>query len=213
MKQYPSIVLALACLVLVIFLTVMKHGDNAQHETDAGTITDFSNRLDSARLDVLTANGTLMIYSNNLSQSRSAAMTFSNQLADVQSALARDAEQITGLNRQAAQAGSENQARVRRLVDLNGQMTRQIAVLTGKLTLTATNLALANKDYALLENRFRRNVAERLVLERKYRNPAELREQLDRLKYSPCDEITAGKIYAGLDVEVISNQIHVITQD
>jgi chromosome segregation ATPase len=189
----------------------MKRGDNAQRQTDAGTITDFSNRLDSAKLDVLTANGTLMIYSNNLSQSESAAMTFSNGLTDAQSALALDAEQIANLNRQAAQAGSEIQTLTSRLVDLNSQMTNQAAILTGKLTLTETNLAQANKDYALLENRFRRNVAERLVLERKYRNPAELQEQLDRLKYSRCDEITAGKIYAGLDVEVISNQFHVIT--
>jgi predicted nucleic acid-binding Zn-ribbon protein len=211
MKGYLSTILALACAILVISLIAMKHGDNAQHETDTGSITDFSNRLDSAKLDVLTANGTIMIYSNNLAASQSAATAFSNQLTAAQSALALDAEQITSLNRQVAAAESDNQTLGRRLVDLNGKMTNQVAVLTEKLALTETNLAQANEDYSLLENRFRRNVAERLVLERKYRNPVELQEQLDRLKYSPSDEITADKIYAGLDVEVISNRFHVIT--
>ena len=54
MKQYLSTVLALVCTVLVISLIVMKRGDNAQHENDAGAIAGFSNQLTSAQAQIAT---------------------------------------------------------------------------------------------------------------------------------------------------------------
>jgi DNA anti-recombination protein RmuC len=107
-----------------------------------------------------------------------------------------------------------NKAVNRQATELAGQVT----TLTQQLSLIQTNfantdkaLAQANKDYSLLENRFRVNVAERLVIQRKFYDPLELQAQLDRLKMDPSGEITDDKIYAGLDVEVKSNgTFHVI---
>jgi hypothetical protein len=77
--------------------------------------------------------------------------------------------------------------------------------------MTGSNLDLANKNYALLENRLRRDVAARVVVERKFNNPSELRAQLEYLKQHPAEEVSADSIYAGLDVEVVSNAFHVIS--
>ena len=210
MKQYLSIVLALACTGLVISLVVMKRGDNAQHDNDAGAIADFSNRLDSAQMQIATGKGTMLALSNRLDESRSASLTFSNHLIEAESAIVLDTEQITNLNRRVAEVESENQTLGRRAMDL----TNQVAGLTGRINLTGANLDQANKDYALLENRLRRDVAGRTVVERKFNNPLELQAQMQKLKKNPAEAISAGSIYAGLDVEVKSNgTLHVISRD
>jgi chromosome segregation ATPase len=188
----------------------MKRGDNAQHESDAGMIADFSNRLDSAQLQIAFCNGTMLTLSNSLDESRAASLTFSNQLMEAQSAIALYTEQITNLNRQFAGAESENQTLNQRIVDLNNQMTNQIAGLTNQIASIQASLDQVKIDYALLENRFRRDVAERVVVERKFNNPQELQAQLENLQRNPAAVITADSIYAGLDVEVKSNKFYVI---
>jgi hypothetical protein len=71
------------------------------------------------------------------------------------------------------------------------------------------------KDYGLLQNRLQRDVGERLVIERKFNNPEALQAQLVKLKeYGGSFDVTADKIYSGLDVEVRSNGVaHVIAPD
>jgi septal ring factor EnvC (AmiA/AmiB activator) len=105
---------------------------------------------------------------------------------------------------------SENQTLGRRVMDL----TNQMASLTGQITLTGASLDQANTNYALLENRLRRDVAERIVVERKFNNLLELQAQMQKLKKNPADVISSESIYAGLGVEVKSNgTIHVISPD
>jgi chromosome segregation ATPase len=210
MKLYLPVALALVCIGLIISVVMMKRGADAQHEADAGTITDCSNRLDSAHTQIAFCIGTMLTLSNRLDESRSASLTFSNHLREAESALAFDAEQITNLTRRVAEVESENQTlqtASQRLMDL----TNQMAGLSRQMALTETNLAQADKDYALLENRLRRDVAERLVVERKFYNLAELRAQMERLRTYPGGDVSAESIYAGLDVEVKSNTVHVIS--
>lgn len=206
MKEYLTTVLALACAVSVVALVVIKRGDNAQHDTDAGAIADFSNRVDSAQTQLAVCNGTILTLSNSLGQSWSVSLTFSNQLTEAESNLALDAEQITNLTRQVAETESEDQTLGQRVVDL----TNQVAGLTAQLTSTETNLAQADQDYALLENRLRQDVAERVVVERKFDNLLELRARMQYLKKHPVEMISADSIYAGLDMEVKSNAFHVV---
>ncbi len=206
MKHLLSIALALVCIALAISLVVTKRGENAQHESDAGAITDFSNQLASVKVQVATYNGTLITLSNNLNESRSVSLTFSNHLAEAEATIALGTEQITNLTRQVAELESENQTLGQHAMDLTNQMTG----LTSQLAVTGTHLAQANKDYALLENRLRRDVAERAVVERKFYNLSELRAQMEKLKDYPGGEVSAESIYAGLDVEVTSNAVHII---
>jgi chromosome segregation ATPase len=137
-------------------------------------------------------------------------LTFSNHLIEAESIIVLDTEQITNLNQQVAELESENQTLGRRVMDL----TNQMATLTGQITLTGASLDQAKTNYALLENRLRRDVAERTVVERKFNNLLELHAQMQKLKKNPAEAISSESIYAGLDVEVKSNgTLHVISRD
>ena len=192
---------------------MIKRGGDAQHETDAGVIADFSNRLDSTQTQIAICNGTMAVISNSLDECRSASLTFSNHLMDAESTLALDAEQITNLNRQVAEVKSENQTLQSTLDQRVMDLTNQVADLTKQFILTSAGLDQANKDYALLENRLRVDVAQRVVVERKFYNFAELQAQIQYLERHPAEVISAESIYAGLDVEVKSNTFHVISPD
>ena len=207
MKQYLSTILTLACAVLVTALFVIKGGDNAQHEKDANALADFSNRWDSAQTQLASCNGAMLTLSNSLDERRSASLTFSNHLVKAESTIALYAEQITNLNRQIDELESENQTFGRRVMDL----TNQMAGLIGQIASTRAGLDQASKDYARLEYRLRRDVAERVVVERKFNNPSELLDQIQYLKNHPAEVISAESIYAGLGVEVTSNTFRVIS--
>ena len=208
MKQILSIALTLVCVLLVVALIVTKHGDNAQHDNDTGAIADFSNQVISAQSQIATRDAAILTFSNSLSESQSASLALSNQLTEAQSTIALSAEQITNLNLQVAAVKSENQTLGRSVVDLTNQvagLTGQIALAKASLTQTNEDLVQAHKDYGLLENRFRIDVAERTVAERKFNNISALKAQLQYLRETPVDEVTADSIYAGLNVEVKSN--------
>jgi hypothetical protein len=58
----------------------------------------------------------------------------------------------------------------------------------------------------------RRDVAERVVMERKFNNILKLQEQIQLLKENPVETISLDRIYTGLDVEVKSNgSFHVLS--
>ena len=215
MKQYLSIVLTLLCVALVISLIVIKRGDNAQQEEDTSAISDFSNQVISAQSQITTRDATILTFSNNLSDSQSALLTCSNHLTEADTTIALDAEQITNLNEQVAEAEAKNQTLVRNNLDLTNQIagyTKQIALIEANLNQTNKDLVQADKNYALLENRFRIDVAERVVAERKFNNTSELKTQIRKLKENPAGEVSAESIYAGLNVEVKSNGwFHVIS--
>ena len=210
MKHFLSTVLVLACIVLAVSLIVIKRGDSAQHENDAGAIADCSNQLNSAQTKIAICEGAVLTLSNRLDDSQSAALTFSNHLMEAESTIGLGTEQITNLNRRVAEMESENQTLGQRVSDL----TNQVAGLTGQIGSTEAGLDQANKDYALLENRLRRDVAERVVAERKFNNPLELQAQIQKLKKNPARVVSSESIYAGLDVEVKSNgTLHVVSRE
>jgi chromosome segregation ATPase len=214
MKQYLSTALALTLIVLVIALIVVKRGDDAQHESDAGSITDYSNQLSSAQTQIIIYQGTLAAQSNSLTEWQSSALTFSNNLVEAETTNVLDAEQITKLTGQVAEAKSDNPTLEQRLTDLSDQMTNQVASLTKQINSTEAGLEQANKDYALLENRLRRDVAERVLVERRFNNLLELRAQIKKIKENPAEEVSAESFYSDLDVEVNSNgSFHVLAPE
>ena len=216
MKIY-SIILAIVCVALVVALIVVKRGDNAGHDADAATITTFSNQLDTAQLDMSTCRGSLIICSNNLNQSQSVASELSNHLAGAQTAVARGAEQITNLMQQVTAATAENQTLDRRVMALTNQLaalTQQLASVLASLTETNNALIEARQQFSLLENRFRRDVADRVVAERKFNNVRVLKAQLENLKKNPAKAVSAESIFAGLNVVVKADgSFYVISPD
>jgi chromosome segregation ATPase len=213
MKHLLSAILGLACVALAVSLIVSKRNDNAQHEKDAEAITIGSNQLISAHMEIAACQGTIVNFSNRLEACRSASLTFSNQLVEAKSDLATATEQITNLktdlNQQITQSESEKQTSSQRIAAL----TKQIAGLTNQIASTRAGLDQADKNYALLENRFRRDVAERVVVERKFNNLSALKAQMEWLQWDPAKEISADRIYEGLNVVVKSNLCYVIAPE
>ena len=195
-----------------LFLT--KRSDSAQMAANATTITDFSNRLDAVQAQLTARNGDLISLSNNFAAS---ALECSNRLTTAEATLALQSEQLTNLNQQLTTATAENQSLDRHVTDL----TNQIATLTQNLdqtkaSLTQTNDALvqAGKDYVLLENRFHRDVAERVMAERRFNNLAEVQAQEQKLMKAGAPWVTPQSVYADLNVEVSSNGVvHVLAQE
>ena len=218
MKQYLSIILVVVCVLLAIGLVVTKHGASADLDAAAGTIVDFSNRLDTAQAEITARGGNIYTLSNSLAECATTALTFSNQLTEGQATISLQTGQIANLSGQVTAVTADNQALSASLMEATNQLT----TLTGQLTrtvasLTQTNLELVQvrKDDALLQNRLQRDVAERLVILRKFNNPEALQAQMNKLKeYGGSLDVSADKIYSGLDMEVRSNgTVHVIAPE
>jgi chromosome segregation ATPase len=210
MKPLP-VILGLISAGLLVTLIIIKHSDTAQMESDAAALTDCSNRLDSAQSQITIRDGTILALSNRLDAAQAAAVNCSNQLAEAQATMANDAAQLTALKKQVADGRAELTALNQSVTDLTNQTTAQIARLTNQLAQTKENLDAVNKDFALLENRFRIDVAERTLLERKFNQLPDVQAQLNQLELHPGTWSTPESIYAGLDVEVKSNgTFHVI---
>jgi len=208
MKQYLSIAAVTVSVILAIAFFLTKRSDNAQHDTDVASITDFSNRLDLAQTQISIRNGNLIILSNTLAECTSAALSFSNRLAEAQSSLALQSEKISDLTRQVTSATSENQKLGQNIADLNSRvatLTNQLASTQASLDRTNQDLVQSQKDYAKLENRFLRDVAERVVVERRFNSYLDVKAQLKKLETTPTPIATPESIYAGLNVLVRSN--------
>jgi predicted nucleic acid-binding Zn-ribbon protein len=214
MKHSLTVILGLLCLGLAIALFSSKRDNDEQHAKDAETISSASNLLSSAWREVAAVKGNVSTLSNQLEISQSAALTFSNQLIEAQSALAIAKEtserQITDLKAQSAQLETEKQASSQRIAEL----TNHISDLTNQIASAQTNLLQASKEYALLENRFRRDVAERVIVERRFNNRSELKARLEYLQWNPVLEISEDRIREGLNVVVgKSNLCYVIAPE
>jgi hypothetical protein len=196
MKLFLPITLGVVCIALAVFLHKTQKDDAARHDEDVSSIVSYSNRLDAAETQLNTRDQVILTLSNRLNECSSASLALSHQLAEARGTVQNQSGQITNLNQQ----------RVR--------LTDQVAVFSNKLGLTEATLSQANKDYALLDNRLRRDIATRIVAERRFNNPAELQAQLQMLKTNPPAIITADAILAGLNIEVRSNGLcHVIAPD
>ena len=202
------------CLGLAIALFKSKRDNDEQHAKDAETITNATNLLSSAWKEVAAVKGNVSTLSNQFETLQSTTLTISNQVIEAQSALATAKEaserQITELKAQSAQLETERQASSQRIAEL----TNHISDLTNQIASAQTNLLQASKDYSLLENRFRRDVAERVIVERRFNNRNELKAQLENLQWNPAKEISEDRIREGLNVVVgKSNVCYVIAPE
>jgi chromosome segregation ATPase len=214
MKHLLSVILGLLCLGLAIALFSSKRSNEEQHAKDAETITDATNLLSSALKEVASVKGNVLTLSNRLESCQATSLTFSNEVIEAKSALAIAKEaserQVTELRGQSAQLETEKRASNQRIADL----TNHVSDLTNQIATVQASLLGVSKDYALLENRFRRDVAERVIVERRFNNRKELKAQLENLQWNPVLEISEDRIREGLNVVVgKSNLCYVIAPE
>jgi len=217
MKHLSTVILGLLCLGLGVSLFVSKRHHDTQHDKDAEAITSTSNLLSSSQMELAAIKGDVIAISNRLETCQSTSLTFSNELTQAKSALATAKEgfekQATGLNQQAAQQRTQLETGRRASSQSITLLTHQIAELTNQIASARASLLQANKDYVLLDNRFRRDVAERVIAERRFTNRIELKAQMEYLQKNPSKEISEDRIREGLNVEVRSNLCYVIAPE
>lgn len=217
MKHLSSVFLGLLCLGLAVSLFVSKQNNDAQHEKDAEAITSTSNLLSSCQTELAAFKGEVLTLSNRLETCQSTSLTFSNELLEAKSVLATTKEgldrQITDLNRQITRQGTQFETEKQASSQRIAEMTNRLAEFTNQIASARASLLQANKDYVLLENRFRRDVAERVIVERKFNNRTELQAQLEYLQWNLSKEISEDRIREGLNVVVRSNLCYVIAPE
>lgn len=217
MKTYLTIVLAAVSVGLLAILFVTKHGDNAQIEAGNTSLADCSNRLDSAQTQLAARDATIVDLTNSLAAASAAALASSNQLAEAQGKIQLQNELMTGLNHRLDDAKKEQADLAAQITGLNVQIasvSNQLTATQASLTLTNSALVQSQKDYAALESKFRQDVAARTVAERRFNNLIEVQTQEAKLKKSGAPWVTPESIYAGLNVEVLSNgTVHVIAPE
>lgn len=206
------------CLGFAAFFFVSKQNHDAQQEKDAEALTGVSNLLSSCQAEAAAFKGEVLDLSNRLDTCQSTSLTFSNELIEAKSVLAATKEgltqQLADLNRQIARQSTQWETEKRASSQRIAELTHQIDELTNQVASARASLLQANKDYVLLENRFRRDVAERVIVERKFNNPAELKTQIENLLWNPSQEISEDRIREGLDVVVgRSNLCYVIAPE
>jgi len=174
------------------------------------TLTNFSNRLDSAQANFANSLNAFITISNTLNDCESVALAFSNQLTTAQTTLATQTDQTAELNHQLTVANANKKLLADNLTTMTNQLlalNKQLATTQAQLTQTNMVLDKILTDYVLLQNRFLRDVAARVVVERRFNNLREVQKQEQRLLTRPAPEVTDGSIYAGLNVQVTSNGI------
>jgi septal ring factor EnvC (AmiA/AmiB activator) len=208
MKNVVPIFLVIIVVILGVALYFIKTGDNTQIANLSSSLSDCSNRLDIVNAKVTVRDTQIYSLSNDLATASVAVGDISNQLVQAQATLDDQKSQVGKLNAQLTEANAQNEALNRSLLDATNQYnTLSTLQQATKASLETTNAALVQlqSDYGVLGQRLQEDVAQRLVLERRWRNPQMLSDQVDFMKNSPEETITPERIYAGLNVLVSSN--------
>ena len=179
------IILAAACIGLVIALFASKNSSDEQLKKDVDAILDFSNQLVAANVNLDELRQVNLLLTNDLATSHQQALTFSNQftetagaLADTKASLQTAKDQIADLNSQIAGLESQNQVLDRRAAAL----TNALASLNDEIAETQQKLADSQTNNSFLEKELQQQTAAKAELESKFNNLSTVRAQVKKLK-------------------------------
>lgn len=177
-KNLVTIILLIACAGLAVALIVINNAHKASETTNTNTILDFSNQLTTARDQITGLSQVNLVLTNDLATSRKDAETLSNQLSDSQMTAAAQQQQLIELTNQLAELEQRNRDLDQHVNDL----TNQLAQLDDQIAATQLELSQSRTNNAYLENELKKQVAERTVLEQKFNDLSQMREQVHKLK-------------------------------
>ncbi len=183
------VVLAIACVGLVIGLLAVKKQGEAQRAADLSTIVDFSNQVVNATLKINDLNQVNLALTNDLALSQQQGAQLSNQLAATAATLAesrtalastqtRDQDTITNLTARINDLEAENHALDQRASDL----TNTIAKLDAMIQDTQAKLNTTEKNNQYLQQELQKQLAQKAEIEHKFNDLDELRQQVKKIK-------------------------------
>ena len=179
------VILAVACLGLLIGLLAVKKQGEEQHATDVSSIVDFSNQVADAQLKINDLKNANLTYSNDFELSQQQAAQLSNSLAAAQVTIASSQativsaqQQITNLNSRIGDLEVQN-----RVLDQQAsELTNTIAKLDSMIADTQSKLGLSESNSVYLQQELQKQMAQKAEIEHKFNDIDELRQQVKKIK-------------------------------
>ena len=180
-----AVILAAACIGLLIALLATKKAAEGERKTDEQSINEFSNQLITAHssLDELSQDN--IVLSNYLATARATYADISNNLVETSTTLAaartslQGAEdQITNLNSRINDLQLQNQA----LDAQAGSLSNKIAMLDAQITDTQQKLATSETNNVFLAGELQKQLAQKAELEHRFNDLDAVRAQVKKLR-------------------------------
>jgi phage-related tail protein len=186
------VILAVACVGLVIALFATKKQADDQHTTDINSINEFSNEVVQANRHLdelgqvnLSLSNSLAATQQLVAQGEEQMAQLSNSLASATATLAETKnsllsteELVTNLNSRIADLESQNKA----LDEQADSLSNRLAALTMQIEDTKNQLAVSETNAAFLQKELQKQLAQKAELEHKFNDIDELRAQVKRIK-------------------------------
>ena len=179
------VILAVACLGLLIGLLAVKKQGEEQHATDVSSIVDFSNQVADAQLKINDLKNANLTYSNDFELSQQQAAQLSNSLAAAQVTIASSQativsaqQQITNLNSRIGDLEVQNKV----LDQQASELTNTIAKLDALIADTQGRLSLSESNSVYLQQELQKQMAQKAEIEHKFNDVDELRQQVRKIK-------------------------------
>ncbi len=179
------VILAVACLGLLIALVMTKNQSDKQQKTADAAISDFSNQLATATTRLDEMGQINLKLTNDLSLSEQEIEQLSNTLSETSATLASTKtslqgaqDQITNLNGRINDLESQNKVLDDRAIEL----TNTIAGLNAQIEETERKLAVSTTNNAFLTAELEKQMAEKAELEHRFNDLNEVRAQVKKLR-------------------------------
>lgn len=171
-------ILVVICTGMTLALLLEKNRADKQQQKDADTISEFSNQLTSANINIDQLRQVNLILTNNFAAAQQTVTVLSNQYIATSVSLSNTATALKTAQDQIADLESQNQTLDQQVVS----MTNTIDNLSAQIAATQLKLVESETNNAFLENELKRQVAERAELERKFNNLSTVRAQVRKLR-------------------------------
>jgi chromosome segregation ATPase len=186
------VLLAVACVGLGIALFMVKKQADDQHITELSSITDLSNQVIKASIQLkekdqvnLTLSNQVAVTQEQVNQGQEKLAQLSNNLTEVAATLTETRtslvsveETVTNLNARIADLEAQNKV----LDDQVNTLSNQLVRLNLQIEETKTKLAVATTNSAFLKTELQKQLAQRAELEHRFNDLDELRAQVRRVK-------------------------------
>ncbi len=172
------VILVVICVGMVIALLAEKEHADKQQKQNAYAISDFSNQLASANLNLDGLRQVNLILTNDLVAAQQTLTVLSNQYVATSASLSNSTTALKTAQDQIADLESQNQALDQQVVN----MTNTIENLSAQITATQMKLVESETNNGFLENELKRQVAEKAELERKFNDLSAVRAQSRKLR-------------------------------
>ena len=176
--QSGIVILVVVCLGMVVALVAEKKHADTEQKKDSDTILDFSNQLATANINLDGLRQVNLILTNDIVAAQQTLTVLSNQYVATSASLSNTTAALKTAQDQIADLEAQNQALDQQVVN----MTNTIGNLSAQIAETQMKLVESETNNAFLEDELKRQVAERVDLERKFNNLTQVRAQVRKLR-------------------------------